>query len=98
MEHYIKIAAAVLAIIAFVPAIFFFLRAAYQFVMMLNHYRSEQHRLGANLLPFLAPFAPQFFSEQGNIHRKAFLSNLGWSLCCAVFIGVVFAALGIGHA
>lgn len=98
MEHYIKVAAAVLAIIAFVPAIFFFLRAAFQFVMMLGHYRSGQHRLGANFLPFLVPFAPQFFSEQGNIHRKKFLSSLGWSLCCAVFIGVVFAVLGVGYA
>lgn len=90
--------AGALAIAAFVPAIFFFLRASYQFVLMLGHYRSGKHQMAANLLPFLAPFMPQIFTDQGNIHRRAFVSNLLWSLCCAGFIAVMYANLGIGHA
>ena len=97
MENYLGLTAAALAIMAFVPAIFFFLRASYQFVQMLGHYRSGKHQLAANLLPFLVPFMPQVFTEQGNLHRQAFLSNLGWSLCCIVFIAVVYAFLGVGH-
>ena len=91
--------AGALAVVAFVPAIiFFFLRAGYQFVLMLGHYRSDKHQMVANLLPFVAPFMPQIFTDQGNIHRRAFVSNLLWSLCCAAFIAVIYAVLGIGHA
>jgi uncharacterized membrane protein YhaH (DUF805 family) len=98
MEHYLKLTAAVLAIIAFVPVIFFMLRAIRQFVLMLGHFRSGKHELVANLLPFLAPFFSQVFTEQGNIHRRAFMSSLLWSLLCGAFIAVVYAVLGIGHA
>jgi len=98
MERYLMLLAGVLAIAAFVPAIFFFLRAGYQFVLMLRHYRSGKHQVTANLLPFFAPFMPQIFTEQGNVHRRAFLSNLLWSLCCAGFIAVIYAVLGIGYA
>lgn len=98
MENHLKLAAVALAVIAFVPAIFFFLRAGYQFVQMLGHYRSGRHQFAANLLPFMVPFMPQVFTEQGNIHRRAFLSNLGRSVLCIAFISVVYAALGIGRA
>lgn len=98
MEHYLELAAVALSIIAFVPATFFFLRASYQFVLMLGHYRSGKHQLGANLLPFLVPFMPQVFTEQGNLHRQAFLSNLGWSLCCMAFIAIMYTVLGVANA
>lgn len=98
MEHYFKLAAGALAIVAFVPAIFFLLRACYQFVLMLRHYRSGKHQMVSNLLPFLVPFMPHIFTDQGNIHRRAFVSNLLWSVCCIGFIAVVYAGLGIGHA
>lgn len=98
MENNIKVLIGVLVIVAFVPAIFFFLRAAYQFVLMLGNFRSGKHEFAANLLPFLVPFMPHVFTEQGNIHRRAFLSNLFWSLCCIAFIGVGYIGLEMGHA
>jgi len=98
MENSLNLLAGGLAIAAFVPAIFFFLRASYQFVLMLGHYRSGKHQMAANLLPFFVPFMPQVFTEQGNVHRRAFVSNLFWSLCCAGFIAVIYAVLGVGHA
>jgi hypothetical protein len=98
MERYLMLLGVALAVVAFVPAIFFFLRASHQFVLMLGHYRSGEHRLAANLLPFLAPFMPQVFTDQGNVHRRAFLSSLFWSVCCAGFIAVMYAILGIGYA
>ena len=98
MEHYLKLAAIALSIIAFVPETFFFLRASYQFIQMPGHIRSRKHQLGANLLPFLVPFMPQVFTEQGNLHRQAFLANLGWSLCCMAFIAITYTVLGVGDA
>ena len=47
----------VLAIAAFVPAIFFILRGVYHFIAMLRHYRSSRHQFAANFVAFLVPFA-----------------------------------------
>jgi hypothetical protein len=96
MERYLMISSGILAIAAFVPAIFFFFRGMYHFVAMLRHYRSGRHQFAANFVAFLVPFAPQFFTEQGNVHRKLFLSSLFWALCSALFIAVMYAVLGIG--
>jgi hypothetical protein len=62
MERYLMFSGAILAIAAFVPAIFFILRGMYHFVAMLRHYRSERHQSAANFVGFLVPFAPQFFT------------------------------------
>src|SRR3989338_2615565 len=98
MERYLMISGGLLAIAAFVPAIFFLFRGLYHFVLMLRHYRSDRHQFAANFVAFMVPFAPQFFTEQGNFHRRIFVSSLFWSLCSSLFIAVMFALLGIGHA
>lgn len=98
MDRYLMLLGGGLAVVAFAPAIFFFLRAGHQFFLMLGHYRSGKHEFAANLLPFLAPFMPQVFTDQGNVHRRAFISSLFWSLCCAGFIAAMYAMLGIGYA
>ena len=97
MERYLMISGAVLAIAAFVPAIFFILRGTYHFVAMLRHYKSERHEFAANFVAFLVPFAPQFFTEQGNVHRRLFVSSFFWALCSTLFIAVMYAVLGIGN-
>ncbi|MDB5932615.1 MAG: hypothetical protein JWR60_4322 [Polaromonas sp.] len=95
MKDLLAFIAVILSIIAFVPAIFFFVRAGYHFFQMLGHYRSGRHQLTANLLPLVAALIPQLFTEQGNVHRRNFLSNLNWALCCFAFIAAVYAFLGI---
>jgi len=97
MERYLMISGGILAIAAFVPAIFFILRGMYHFVAMLRHYKSERHEFAANFVAFLVPFAPQFFTDQGNVHRRLFVSSFFWALCSALFIAVMYAVLGIGN-
>ena len=80
---------------AFVPAVLFFFRAGSHFVKMLTHFRSSRHDLIANLVPFMVPFMPQLFSEQGNVHRRGFVLNFGLFLCCVAFIAAMYALLGI---
>lgn len=98
MGQYLMFSGGILAIAAFVPAIFFILRGMYHFAAMLRHYRSDRHQFAANFVPFLAPFSPQFFTEQGNVHRRLFISSFFWALCSTLFIAVMYAALGIGSA
>ncbi len=86
-----------LAIAAFVPCIFFGLRAGFHFISMLGHRRSGLSGIAADLVPFLAPLMPQQFTDQGNVHRRAFLRNLNWALVFGVFIAIAFAVLGIGE-
>ena len=95
MERYLQLASIALAVVAFVPAFFFFFVAAKHFVQMLTHFRSGRHDMVANLLPFLIPFMPHLFTEQGNIHRAEFVTNMGWFLCCFAFIVLVFGVLGV---
>ena len=95
MERYLLIAGGLTTIAAFVPAVVFFLKAARHFVQMLTHFRSGRHNLAANLVPFAVPFMPQLFTEQGNVHRRGFVVNIGWFLCCLVFIVAMFALLGL---
>ena len=95
MERHVQLGLVIAAAMAFVPAFYFFIRAAIHFVKMLGHFRSSKHHLGANLVPFLMPWMPQLFTEQGNVHRTAFNRNLLWFACCFIFIVVVYTALGI---
>jgi hypothetical protein len=97
VERYLMISGGILASAAFVPAIFFLLRGMYHFIAMPGHYRSGRHQFAANFVAFLVPFAPRFFTEQGNFHRKLFLPSLFWSLCSALCIEVMYAVLGIGN-
>jgi hypothetical protein len=98
MEDYFTLGVVVLGIAAFVPCIFFAIRAAHQFVLMLGHRRVGAAGLAGDLLPFIAPLFPQAFTDQGNVHRRAFLVNLNWALCFAALIGMVFAFVGISGA
>ena len=95
MEHYLSTVCVFITIAAFVPAMWFFFRAARHFAQMLTHFRSGRHDLAANLVPFIIPFMPQLFTEQGNVHRRGFVSNLGGFLCCLLFIASMFGLLGI---
>lgn len=97
MERYLQIGLASCALVAFVPAFIFFFCAAIHFVRMLGHYRSEKHRLAANLMPFLVPWSPHLFTDQGNAHRIGFNRNMLGFLCCFAFIAGTFALLGIGE-
>lgn len=45
MERYIQLGAAVLAMVAFVPAFIFLFRAGNHFGQMLNHFKSGRHSL-----------------------------------------------------
>lgn len=85
-----------LAIVAFVPCFFFGLRAGYHFFSMLRHRRSGLSGITADLVPFFAPLMPQQFTDQGNVHRRAFLRSLNWALVFGAFIAFAFAVLGIG--
>lgn len=67
---------ALLAIAAFVPCFFFALRAVFHFVSMLGNRRTGLLGLAADLVPFFAPLMPQQYTDQGNVHRLAFLKNL----------------------
>jgi hypothetical protein len=96
MEHYFMLGLGLLAIVAFVPCFFFGLRAAFHFFFMLGHRRTEVSGLAADLVPFFAPLMPQQFTDQGNVHRRAFLRDLNWALVFGAFIAIVFAVLGIG--
>jgi hypothetical protein len=95
MDRHLAIAAAVLTIAAFVPAIFFFIRAATHFVKMWANTRSARHNGVLNLLPFLAPFASHAYTDEGNVHRRAFLSSFGAFLFWFAFIVGMFLLLGI---
>jgi hypothetical protein len=85
-----------LAIVAFVPCFFFGLRAVFHFISMLRHRRTGASGLAADLAPYFAPLMPQQYTDQGNVHRRAFLRNLNWALVFGAFIAIAFAVLGIG--
>ena len=95
MDRYLVVAAAVLAIAAFVPAIFFAIRAATHFIKMWAHTRSARHHAVLNLFPFLMPFLPNMYTDEGNVHRRAFLSSFGAFLFWFAFIVCMYALLGI---
>jgi hypothetical protein len=96
MERHFMLGIGLLAIVAFVPCFFFGLRAAYHFFSMLGHRRTGVSGLAADLVPFFAPLMPKQFTDQGNVHRSAFLRNLNWALLYGAFIAIAFAVLGIG--
>ena len=96
MERYLLISGGLITIAAFVPAILFFFRAVNHFIRMLTHFRSNRHDLIANVVPFLTPFMPKLFTEQGNVHRRGFVLNFSWFICCVGFIALMFTLLGIG--
>lgn len=85
-----------LAIVAFVPCFFFGLRAVFHFFSMLGHRRTGVSGLAADFIPFFAPLMPQQYTDQGNVHRRAFLRNFNWALVFGAFIAIAFAVLGIG--
>jgi hypothetical protein len=96
MERYLMISVAVLSIAAFIPAVVFLFRAIRHFLGMLSEFKSRRHDFAANLVPFLFPLLPQLFTEKGNAHRRGFLANLFWFLCCGGFIAGTQAFLDIG--
>ena len=96
VDRYLAIAAVVVTIAAFVPAIFFFIRAAIHFVKMWASTRSARHDTALNLFPLLMPFLPSMYTDEGNVHRRAFLSNFGAFLFWLAFIVGMYAILGIG--
>ena len=90
MEDYLIIGTALLAMLAFIPAFIFFFRSFKHFLQMLNHLKSGRHNTIANFIPFLVPFLPQLFTEEGNIHRSGFINNMALFLCCFAFIALMF--------
>jgi hypothetical protein len=96
MERHLLLGLGLLAIVASVPCFFFGLRAAYHFFSMIGHRKTGASGLAADLVPFFAPLMPQQFTDQGNVHRRAFLRDLNWALVFGAFIAIAFAVLGIG--
>ena len=97
MERCLLIMVGLIVTVAFVPTMVFFLRSIYHFIRMQSQYRSGRHNFVANMVPFLFPFSPTFFTEQGNFHRKEFIKNFVWFVFCFAAIWAIYALLGIGN-
>ena len=58
---------------------------------MFGHFRSKTHNNVSMFVPWLAPFLPLFFTDEGNQHRRLFFRNLGLAfIFIAIFVGVTF--------
>ena len=97
MARYVMLGLGLLAIAAFVPCIFFGLRARFHFISMLGQRKSDPSGITADLDPFLAPLRPQQSTDQGNVHCRAFLKDLNWALIFGVSIATTFAVFGNGE-
>ena len=68
----------------------FLVRSGIHFIKMLSHFRSKKHDIAGNLLPWLTPFLPIFYTDEGNHHRGLFLKNLGLAfIFMALFAGII---------
>ena len=78
-------------ILVWIFGAFYFLRSGYHFIKMLGHFRSKTHdNFASMLVPWMAPFLPLFYTDEGNYHRELFLKNLGISLVLfAIFIVII---------
>ena len=87
----------VFEVIVWVIGVFFFLRSAFHFLKMFSHFRGKNHeRFVTFLLPLSAPFLSELYTDQGNYHRRTFLSNFRWALVsAAIFTIVIFATNSI---
>ncbi len=58
-------------ILIWVIAAFYFLRSSYHFMKMRNHMRSDKHeKIATFLIPWMTPFLPALYTEEGNYHRQ----------------------------
>ncbi len=44
---------------------------------MFSHFRSKKHDIASMLVPWLEPFLPAFYTEEGNYHRQTMIRVFG---------------------
>lgn len=95
MEETIVISVLVTVILGFLAAFYFFVKAAYHFVLMLQNVKSKGHDVAINIAPFLFSFSPSNYTSEGEKHLGMFKKSLFYSVLACLIVFASFTVMEV---